>query len=391
MKMVLSGWTLNGRSHVAEKPNPFEHRQHSADLRRRTMKRSSAMARDQFLKSVFPEGVPLLWCPPLTHYDQHGVIDGSRIAAHLRHLFPYVRGFLIPGSTGDGWELTRAERREVLAIGLEQAQQLNAQVLIGALHPDSGQALNLIREDLDWVQSWMGERDLAKAMGQAHICGFTICPRRGEHLTQDEIRESLASVLELGLPTAIYQLPQVTRNEMSAELAAGLARDYENFIFFKDTSGSDAVALSRESLSSVFTARGAEGGYARWLKAGHGPYDGFLLSSANCFARELQQVIADVSAGRLETAQALSDRVTAAVTEILRLASGLQHGNAFANGNKAIDHFFAHGPEAATLPPPRLHAGSSLPVDLIRATEEILFREKLMPRKGYLGVQRVEN
>jgi len=134
----------------------------------------------------------------------------------------------------------------------------------------------------------------------------------------------------------------------------------------------------------VFTTRGAEGEYARWLKPAGGPYDGFLLSSANCFARELHQMTTDISAGRMEAARQLSDRLAAAVSEVFALASPLPHGNPFANGNKAIDHFFAHGPEAVNLPPPRLHAGSSLPTELIRSTEEILLREKLMPASGYL-------
>lgn len=326
-----------------------------------------------------------MWCPPLTHYDRNGAIDGSRIAAHLRHLFPYVPGFLIPGSTGDGWELTQAERRQVLAIGVEQAQQLNAQVLIGVLHPESGEALKLIRDDLSWLKARWAEEDTPKALAKAHICGFTICPQRGKQLTQGEIRQSLSSVLDIGVPTAIYQLPQVTLNEMSSETASDLALGYENFIFFKDTSGSDTVALSGKELGGVFTARGAEGDYARWLKTAGGPYDGFLLSSANCFARELHQMITDMSAGRVEAARHLSDRVAAAVNEVFRLVTGLPHGNPFANGNKAIDHFFAHGPEAATLDPPRLHAGSSLPPEVIHSTAEILIRQKLMPANGYLS------
>ncbi len=348
------------------------------------MKDPIAAARARLLKGIFPEGVPFLWCPPLTHYDGQGAMDGSRMAAHFRHLSPCVRGFLIPGSTGDGWELTRAERRQVLAIGLEQARQFNFQVLIGALHPETNEALALIREDLDWLKSRFGERKAAQALAKACVCGFTICPPRGQQLAQEEIRRALASVLELGLPTAIYQLPQVTLNEMSPEVAMDLALRYENFILFKDTSGADAVALSGKSLAGVFAVRGAEGDYARWLKAAGGPYDGFLLASANCFARELHQVIADLSAGRLETARRLSGRLTAAVGEVLRLAAALPEGNPFTNANKAMDHFFAHGPKAAAAPPPRLHAGSCLPPELIRSTGEILSRQELMPAHGYL-------
>ena len=348
------------------------------------MKDSVAATRARFLKDSLPDGVPLLWCPPLTHYDHQGAINASRMAGHFRHLSPYVRGFLIPGSTGDGWELTPAERRQVLAIGLEQAQQLNAHVLIGALHPDTSETLALIREDLDWLKSRSGESEPAKALAKARVCGFTICPPRGQHLSQQEIGRALASVLALGLPTALYQLPQVTLNEMSTDLAADLALHHANFIFFKDTSGVDAVVLSGKGLAGVFTARGAEGDYARWLKTAGGPYDGFLLASANCFARELHRVIADISAGQLEAARRLSDRLTAAVIEILRLAAPLPNGNPFTNGNKAIDHFFAYGPKAATAAPPRLHAGSCLPVEFIRSVGEILSRVQLMPAKGYL-------
>lgn len=348
------------------------------------MNLSSATTRARFLKNAFPQGIPTLWCPPLTHYQRDGAIDVARIAFHLRHLFPSVGGFLIPGSTGDGWELTQTERREVIAVSIEQAQQLNAQVLIGALHPDSNEALNLIVGDIEWLKSRCAERDPAAALAKAHICGFTICPPRGKGLTQEEIQQQLASILKLGLPTAIYQLPQVTLNEMSPELTSDLAQRFENFIFFKDTSGADSVALSRKDLAGLFTARGAEGDYARWLKAAGGPYDGFLLSSANCFARELRQMISDIDAGRLEAARQLSARIAAAVSEVFGLVSKLPDGNPFANGNKAIDHFFAHGPEALKVLPPRLHAGSSLPPEVIRSTGQILLNQELMPVKGYL-------
>jgi dihydrodipicolinate synthase/N-acetylneuraminate lyase len=306
------------------------------------------------------------------------------MAAHFKHLSPYVGGFLMPGSTGDGWELSRTERKEVLAIGLEQAQRLNVQLLIGALHPDATQALTLIQEDMDWLKCRFVEHDPPKVLVQARVCGFTVCPPRGQKLSQEDIGRSLASILELGLPTAIYQLPQVTLNEISPELAADLARCYPNFIFFKDTSGTDAVTLSGKGLGGVFAARGAEGDYARWFRAAGGVYDGFLLASSNSFARELHRVIADISAGRLEQASRLSQRLTLAVSEVLQLATGLPDGNPFANGNKALDHFFAYGPKAVAMPPPRLHAGSSLPVTLIRSTEEILCREQLMPASGYL-------
>ncbi len=340
--------------------------------------------RAHLLQGLLPEGVPLLWCPPLTHYDHSGAIDSSRMAAHFRHISPFVRGFLIPGSTGDGWELSDAERLRVLAVAIEQAQRLKLRLLIGALKATTAEALAVIREDMAWLKLQVNERDTDNALVKARVCGFTVCPPWGKDLPQEEICNALAFILELGLPTAIYQLPQVTQNEMSPEVAWDLAMRFENFIFFKDTSGSDRVALSGKNLGGVFTVRGAEGDYARWLSATGGPYSGFLLSAANCFARELRQVIGDISAGRLDAGRRLSDRLSGVVQEGFSLVKGMPDGNAFANANKAMDHFFAHGPRAAASAPPRLHAGSYMPIGVVRAAGEILLRHGFMPDKGYL-------
>jgi dihydrodipicolinate synthase/N-acetylneuraminate lyase len=345
---------------------------------------SSAAARAELLTRLFPGGIPLLWCPPLTHYEEAGGIDAARMAAHLRHLSPYIKGLLVPGSTGDGWELSDRERRQVLAVTLGQAQKLKLHLLVGVLKAKASEARALIRRDVEWLRSRVGEHDTEKALAKARVRGFTVCPPRGKALAQKGIQRALGSILELGLPTAIYQLPQVTRNEISPEAASELAGRFANFIFFKDTSGTDRVTLSGKDMGGVFLARGFEGDYARWLNTAGGPYHGFLLGTANCFARELRQVISDVSAHRFEPARQLSARLAAAVNEVSALVKGLPDGNAFANANKAMDHFLAHGPRAASLWPPRLHAGSCLPVEVIRSTGEILSRHDLMPAKGYL-------
>src|SRR5207245_10667771 len=121
------------------------------------------------------------------------------------------------------------------------------------------------------------------------------------------------AMLQSGMPIARHQLPQITLNEMHPELVATLARQFPNFILFKDTSGADHVALSGQKLENVFLVRGAEGDYIRWLKAAKGPYDGFLLSTANCFARQFHQLIEDVAARRLKAAQARSEGWTGCI------------------------------------------------------------------------------
>ncbi len=65
------------------------------------------------------------------------------------------------------------------------------------------------------------------------VCGFAICPSRGAQITAAEMDQAISGILSLGVPTALYQLPQVTQNEMSPALVADLAGRYPNFILFK--------------------------------------------------------------------------------------------------------------------------------------------------------------
>jgi len=344
----------------------------------------TAVERRKLLARLLPEGIPALWCPLITHYDRDGAIDQARVAAHLRHLSPYVKGFLIPGSTGDGWELSDAETRQLLEVAIEQITKLNLHLLVGALKTEAEAARRTIGETVHWIETRAHDGNRENGLARSSVCGFTICPPRGKELSQQQMSSAVRSILETQVPVAIYQLPQVTQNEMSPELVADLARQFPNFILFKDTSGADRVALSGQKLENVFLVRGAEGDYVRWLKIVKGPYDGFLLSSANCFARELCQVIEDLKVRRVKAAQERSEHLTSCINELFGIVTGLPHGNPFANANKAVDHFFAFGPKARDAPPPRLHAGVSLPADVIHAAGDTLSRHALMPEKGYL-------
>jgi dihydrodipicolinate synthase/N-acetylneuraminate lyase len=307
------------------------------------------------------------------------------MCAHLRHLSKHVRGILVPGSTGDGWELTPKETQEVLEIVLGLLNELDLHLLIGDLKPSGQEVMRMIQETMDWLKARTGEKSTNRALSASRVTGFTICPPCGKSLSQDEIERGLTSALETGLPIAIYQLPQITQNEIGPELARKLAREFGNFLFFKDSSGADRVVQSEADLGGVFTMRGAEGSYARWVKTEGGPYDGFLLSTANCFARELHDLMNLSAAGKRAEAHQLSDRLTAVINEVFALVKELPDGNPFANANKAMDHFFAHGERAASMPAPRLHAGSCLPEAVLQATGYALERNGFSLREGYRG------
>jgi hypothetical protein len=226
--------------------------------------------------------------------------------------------------------------------------------------------------------------DMVRILKDTRVCGFTVCPAAGKTLTHADLEAGLSMILDQGLPTALYQLPQVTENEVSPETFGRLVETYSNLIFFKDSSGQDRIATSAVDKGGVFLVRGAEGDYVGWLREAGGPYAGFLLSTANCFARELSTLIGNLEKGDQKKAGEISERLTAAITEVFALVQPLPCGNAFTNANKAIDHFFAFGPRADTKEGPMLHAKVRIPDDVIAATGIILKNRQLMPIKGYL-------
>ena len=339
-------------------------------------------ARREVVRRLFPEGIPSLWCPSLTHFTEGGALDRPRMRAHLASMFPHVRGFLLPGSTGEGWELSDVEVRELVAFMAGEIRALGGHLLVGALRPTVAEMLRAMRD----AQAALGLPDTSDALdafAATSVCGFTLCPPAGATRTQEELRAGLDEALSLGAPVSLYQLPQVTQNEMSAETLSWLAANHPRFYLFKDTSGEDRVAAS--GFRDVFLVRGAEGGYAGHLAGNGGHYDGFLLSTANCFGRQLAGMIEDVRRGRTDRAVAFSRTLTALAAEVFDLAGKVGFGNAFTNANKAMDHFFAHGPGAEDVVPPLLRSGRRLPRGLIQAAGDALRRHGLMPRQGYLS------
>ncbi len=369
---------------------------------------SGNLTRKTLVKVIFPAGLPRLWCPLLTHYHDDLSLDDERMSSHIRSIRHWVSAFLAPGSTGDGWELSASETDRLLEALLAEAGHQDFSVMIGVLRTARGQALEAIRGYLDRFTA--GDPAVA-ALTARQICGFTVTPPKGAALTQESILQELEAIAQTGVPLAIYQLPQITENEMSPETVARLAMSYQNLYLLKDTSGHDRVALSGVDLGDLFLVRGAESGYSRWIKASAigGPdrnpagvgvstgeydstgkydnsckYDGFLLSTANCFAKELSHIIDCVVAGRQAEADALSYRVSAVVEGVFAAAGKLSFGNPFSNANKAMDHCLAWGSSYASTPLPMTHSGNRLPRDLIEQTAGLMDHYGFMTMKGYL-------
>ncbi len=347
------------------------------------------MRRRDYFSTLFPQGIPTLWCPLISHYSAAGEFDTQRMAAHIEHISPYVQAFLAPGSTGDGWEMSPDERSELIELLLPLAEEVHGHLLVGVLETGRGRAAEAV-----------GSVKATYTPGETPgYSGVTVTAPRGGELSQSEIFQELSAVLELGVPTALYQLPQITENEIDACTAEDLAKNYPNFYLFKDTSGHDKVARSGRMPDDLFLVRGAEGSYAEWLKGLGGPYHGFLLSTANNFAPQLARILelstlaATQGAGGAHSIEAseaakeaytISEMLTTVVDAAFQTVNELPFGNPFANANKALDHIMAHGEGFETVQPPLTHSGSRIPVEIETELAELLRRHALFPQRGYL-------
>ena len=279
-----------------------------------------------------------------------------------------------------------SEIRDLIDISLGLARKHNSRLLIGVLKSNTSETLEGISKWLSILKQRSGENNTIEAMKSAGVCGFTVCPPRGSKLTQEDIGHELEAVLKPGIPIVLYQLPQVTENEMSPSLVAGLADHYANLILVKDSSGGDRIALNNDDNKLPFLLRGAEGNYAQWLRESGGPYHGLLLSSANCFPRKLKKIITLLENGHCNKAADLSDSLTRVIEQVFALVSNIKKGNAFTNANKALDHYMAFGKDARTIRPPILHAGIYIPEDVIQKVGDLLESAGLIPDKGYNSI-----
>lgn len=87
----------------------------------------------------------------------------------------------------------------------------------------------------------------------------------------------------------------------------------------------------------------------------------------------------------VDEATDLSDRLTQMIEQIFALVTDMPEGNAFANANKAVDHYMAFGEDARLTRPPMLHVGMPIPKDVILRVGDVLESAHLIPDTGYLN------
>lgn len=321
-----------------------------------------------------------LWMPLLTHYaDTAGArrLDKPRTAAHIRHLTPHVRQYLVSGTTGDGWVMSDAILTDWLdLLASPDVAGSEHKILVGALGKTTAGVIERARR----IEAQVATRPLATT-----FAGLTICPPVDADAGPDTIAAHYRAVLEAtAAPLAIYQLPQVTGCEIAPDTFADLVAAEPRIGYFKDTSGGDAVVKSGVATGHVVLLRGAEGDYHRHLKPAGG-YDGWLLSTANGFAPQLRAIADAALAGDAAAATARGERLSDLVGALFDCAGTFPLANAFSDMNRAVDHLFAHGKAWRKARTPLLADGSRLPEAFIKAVEALLASAGLAPATGYLA------
>jgi 4-hydroxy-tetrahydrodipicolinate synthase len=310
-----------------------------------------------------------LWAPLLTHYDHHGAVDLNRMRAQIRSLTGQIDQFLLAGTTGDGWEMSDEALSSLVALTRERGVRL----LFGVLRGKTDAVIRAASQ-LEAAVDASGQNTAA--------VGLTLCPPVDRHASQAQILEHFGRILAVTrLPVAVYQLPQITGCEIEPDTMRQLL-DHPRVLMFKDTSGSDRI-VSAAAADSVVRLRGAEGGYAR-ARIPRGGYDGWLVSSGNAVPETLRMMVNALEAGRIGTAEALSERLDRIVARLFAAAGVVPFGNPFSNANRAADHVRAHGRRWREAPIPRTISGAPLPVSLLSAAFDTLEADGLISATGYL-------
>lgn len=314
--------------------------------------RSKMMKRNDF---------PALWFPPLTYYKEEGKIDFEKMECELAKIYPYSQGVLIPGSTGDAWVLDDARQEEIVRFFLKGFSFGRFAVMLGALKPTADETLQAVVHWCDVLCSVAGIESIADAMEKLQVKAFVFCVPNGE---QDPVKqyEEMSRILACGLPMAFYQLPGVTGVTVDPALIAKLAAENSNLIVAKDSGGMDEMAKSGLLNDRLMLLRGAEGDPSALVRGESPCYDGLLLSTVNCFAKEYAAFMDDAV-----TYRGFGD----VIGEVFEEAGKAPVSNAFSDAVRAICHAREYGEKAAETPC-CCYNGKELPVRLLRVARQSL-------------------
>ena len=91
------------------------------------------------------------------------------MAAHWDFMAPHVNAFLVPGSTGDAWEMNDIEVRALVDLSLKLAKEKNISLLLGVLKSNASATRHGISELLSKLKLKTGKNDPIEAMKTSKV------------------------------------------------------------------------------------------------------------------------------------------------------------------------------------------------------------------------------
>ena len=313
-----------------------------------------------------------LWAPILTHYELADDLrlNKTLIKKHMKWLEPSVKQFLVCGTTGDGWILSDKLINDWLEI-LTEKNFLTDQnkILFGAFGNTTKEVLHRAKLIEDYLTDHTCE---------ASFFGLTLCAPVNEKITQNEIIKHFEKIIENTLlPISIYQLPQIVKCEIKPETLKYLKDKFKKrIVLFKDTSDEDKVIDSKIDFGDLKFLRGAEKNYFNHIKP-RGKYDGFLLSTANCFGKVLREILKEVEENNFEKAENLSKKLSDIIRVSFDKGEKLNFGNPFSNVNKAFLHVIFNKEKFNDLNCKTCFK-NNIPGDFLTYANELLVENKLI-------------
>ncbi|MBC7251694.1 MAG: formaldehyde-activating enzyme [Anaerolineae bacterium] len=229
-----------------------------------------------WFKGIFPALVT-----PFTAQDE---VDEAAFRALIRHVLPHVNGVVPCGTTGEFPYLSMEERKRVIEICLDEVNG-RVPVVAGTTCPSTRETVALT--------AWARDAGATAALVAAP---YYLKP------TFNEVYEHYEALNEVGIPLILYNIPQCAGTHFKWWTAEGMARDFENVVGIKDTSGDmpfmEALFEKVKGVVGIFV--GHDEILCAALAAGA---DGAILAGGNLIPDIYQEIYAAVRRGDLDTAQ----------------------------------------------------------------------------------------
>ncbi|HWK47638.1 MAG TPA: dihydrodipicolinate synthase family protein [Stellaceae bacterium] len=283
-------------------------------------------------------GIGGIWPATLTPFDRDGGIDDAALRAHLHALAgtPGVRALVVNGHAGEATSLDRDERRHVVRVARETADD-HVGVVAGVVADDTRTARALARDAAE-----AGADALLLFPPMLFAGGAAARPEMALGFV-DAVAQAAA-----GLPIVLFQLSRASGLGYPPDLLARLCREVEAIIAVKE--GSDVPEIYETNLRAlrncgrpitVLTTNNT------WLFASlaYGA-DGILSGIGSVASTILVEMFEATLRGDLAAARSANDRLLPLTRVFYRHPHLDMH-----NRMKTALHLMGHLPNPAPRPP----------------------------------------